>query len=181
MEETSLEFEFPDRPLEGRAVVVSGGSGGLGAATSFLLARAGAKLVVGYRSNRVRAEQLASALHRDFGAEPLLVEGDIRDASSRRDLLKAGRSYGAGPYGLVCFTGHAGRIDFASAEVGDLTESFQQNYAAPLLLARDCARVMRDEEVEGSIVLIASRQAVGLFPEATTTPDPRRLWSMPPA
>ena len=173
MGEMSWDFEFPQRPLQGRVVIVSGGSGGLGSAACVLLAREGARLVIGYRSNRARAEQLAARLERDFAATALLVEGDIRDASSRGKLLKASRSEDLEPYGLVCFTGHPGRIDFGSAEVGDLRESLEQNYSAPLLLARDCATAMRDGKVEGSIVLISSMQAVGLFPGSYNYSGPK--------
>ena len=42
----AFQFDFPDRSLEGRAVILAGGTGGLGAATAMLPAREGAKLVV---------------------------------------------------------------------------------------------------------------------------------------
>lgn len=48
--------------LDGRRAVIVGGSGGIGAATASLLARQGARVVVGYRSSRDAAAALVAAL-----------------------------------------------------------------------------------------------------------------------
>jgi NADPH:quinone reductase-like Zn-dependent oxidoreductase len=50
-----FQYHFPEKTLAGKTIIVAGGSGGLGAATVGLLARAGTHLVVGYRANRDRA------------------------------------------------------------------------------------------------------------------------------
>lgn len=51
--------------LKDKVAVVIGGSGGIGAATAELLAEAGARVVVGYRSNAAKAEALANSLAGD--------------------------------------------------------------------------------------------------------------------
>jgi len=51
--------------LEGRVAVVTGGSGGIGAATAKRLAEAGARVVVGYNNGRDRAEALLQQLAGD--------------------------------------------------------------------------------------------------------------------
>ena len=61
-----FRYEFPERALGGKAIIVAGGSGGLGAATVALLAREGAQLVVGYRTNRERAEALRRSIEENF-------------------------------------------------------------------------------------------------------------------
>ncbi len=129
--------------------------------------------MIGYRSNRARAKELAAWLAKDCAVPPTLVEGDIRQSSLRRALLEAAQRLEGDLCGLVCFSGHAGRIDFGSADVPDLNESFEHNYSGPLLLARDCAAAMRDKNVEGSIVLISSMQAVGLFPGSYNYAGPK--------
>ena len=50
--QAEYRYEFRSRPLAGRVVLVSGGTGGLGAAVTALLLQEGAMPVVGYRSNR---------------------------------------------------------------------------------------------------------------------------------
>src|SRR6202171_1811122 len=72
-----FRYSFTERPLQGRVVIVAGGTGGLGAATTMLLAREGAKLVVGFRSNRDRAEALRSAVARQTGETISLGKRDL--------------------------------------------------------------------------------------------------------
>ena len=48
--------------LRGRRALVTGGSRGIGAATARLLARAGADVVIGYRSRRADAERVVAEL-----------------------------------------------------------------------------------------------------------------------
>lgn len=55
---------MPDT-LNGKVAVVVGGSGGIGAATCFRLAEAGARVVVGYRSSSKKAAALADSLPGD--------------------------------------------------------------------------------------------------------------------
>src|SRR3989442_1587306 len=75
-----FRYEFAERALDGRVMAVAGGTGGLGAAVVTLLARDGARLVVGYRANRERAqaESRASAAHlvsrKDGGAIERLTQ-----------------------------------------------------------------------------------------------------------
>ena len=157
---TSFSFDWAEQGLRNRTVVVAGGSGGLGSHTVGLLVRDGARVVVGYRSNRQRAEGLRSAVLEELGAEIELVEGDVSEAATRNRLLDRG---GDTFYGLVCFSGDPGRLDFNTAQTGDLQPSLDQNYIGPLLLARDAAARMKSNQVSGAVVLISTMQAVSLF------------------
>src|SRR3970040_2009747 len=85
----SFRFEFTKRPLAGCTVVVAGGTGGLGAATVALLAKEGARLIVGYRANRARAEALRSAIEDRYAQKIMLVEGDIARSEVRGAFLDA--------------------------------------------------------------------------------------------
>ena len=57
--------------LEGRTALVTGASRGIGRAIAVELARAGASVIVGYRSGRDEAEELAG----EIGART--VQGDV--------------------------------------------------------------------------------------------------------
>jgi glucose 1-dehydrogenase len=61
-----------------RAVLVTGGSGGIGAATVRSLGRHGCRVAVGYRSDRATADAVAGAI-RDDGGTAVAVGGDVSE------------------------------------------------------------------------------------------------------
>ena len=69
-----FQFDFREKTLAGKTVVVAGGTGGLGAATVALLAGEGVRLVVGYRSNKARAAELRDAIEKNFRASLAVIE-----------------------------------------------------------------------------------------------------------
>src|SRR6202790_4553976 len=90
----AFQYSFPERPLAGRVIILAGGTGGLGAAAGMLLAREGAKLIVGFRSNRARAEALGAAVAGQTGETISLVEGDLVLPEVRRAYLDAAVTLG---------------------------------------------------------------------------------------
>lgn len=54
-----------DHPLANKVAVIAGGSGGIGAETCRLMAASGARVVVGYRTNQGKAEEIAATLPGD--------------------------------------------------------------------------------------------------------------------
>jgi NAD(P)-dependent dehydrogenase (short-subunit alcohol dehydrogenase family) len=171
MDET-FDFDFGERSLEGRAILVAGGTGGLGSVASALLARDGAKVIAGYGSNRERAEALKRALEARYGAKIGLIEGDISEARVRARYVEAADEAG-GIYGLVCFTGDPARVKFDEATEADLHDSAQKNYVAPVMLAREAAARMRERGIEGSIVLLSTMQAVAPFESSINYAAPK--------
>lgn len=158
----TFSFDFNDR-IKGRTILVAGGTGGLGSATSALLARDGATVVAGYRKNRERAQSLQQFTQAQYGAQIQLVEGDISDAAVRKRYVGTAAALGEGLYGLVCFTGDPARVKFDEVQEQDLIASMQQNYFAPLLLAREAAAAMSGGRISGAIVLISTMQAAAIF------------------
>ena len=84
-----FDFRFPAGSLEGRVILAPGGCGGLGAATTALLARDGAHVIVGYRNDRERAERLAAKLNAGGSGRVETVQGDITQQGGRQRLLEA--------------------------------------------------------------------------------------------
>ncbi|MCI0356675.1 MAG: SDR family oxidoreductase, partial [Acidobacteria bacterium] len=139
-----------------------GGAGGLGAATVALLAAEDAQVVVGYRQNRSRAEKLPQTLNARGPGRVHLCEGDLRQPEARRQLVEQGASLGD-IYGLVNFLGDPARGDFTTLDDRAMADSLATNYIAPVLLARDVAAHMIERKVSGSLVFLASMQAVAEF------------------
>jgi 3-oxoacyl-[acyl-carrier protein] reductase len=69
--------------LEGKLALVTGGSRGIGRAIALELGRAGAEVVVGYRTGRDEAEAVAV----EVGGRA--VEADVSDAASAKSLVEA--------------------------------------------------------------------------------------------
>ncbi|MBI3649772.1 MAG: SDR family oxidoreductase [Acidobacteria bacterium] len=168
-----LAFNFNERSLAGRVVLIAGGSGGLGSATVALLARDGATVVVGYRHDKEKAEALKQAVAARFKASIHLVEGDISDPQVRTRYIETAESLGDGLYALVCFTGDPARVKFDDVTDADLQTSMQKNYIAPVLLAREAARCCQARQQEGAIVLFSTMQAVAVFESSINYAAPK--------
>jgi 3-oxoacyl-[acyl-carrier protein] reductase len=141
--------------LRGREIVLAGGSGGLGSAALELLASEGTKLVVSYRSNRARAEP--------WHARAEIIQADLHLAEDRRRLLDAAPQL----YGLVVFAGDPARVAQGADPREAMVRSHESNYLGPVLMAREAAERVKAAGTSGAIVLLATMQAVALFPGST--------------
>ena len=141
--------------LREREIVLAGGSGGLGSAVASLLAAEGARLVVSYRAHRERAEQLLGSAR--------IVQADLSVDADRKRLLDAATQM----YGLAVFSGDPARISPGADPHEAMIRSHEVNYLGPILLAREAAERMKAACVPGAIVLLATMQAVALFPGST--------------
>lgn len=138
--------------LEGREVVLAGGTGGLGAATAALLVAEGARVVLSFRANRERAVP--------WEASTSVVQADLAVAADRVRLLDAARRL----YGLVVFAGDPARVTDPEQAEAARARSHAANYLGPILLAREASARMKASRVEGAIVLFSTMQANALFP-----------------
>lgn len=145
-------------PIRGKEVLLAGGSGGLGSAVVELLTAEGARLIVSYHSNRDRAEQ--------WGGSAQIVPADLTLDVDRHRLLDAAPQL----YGLVVFAGDPARLP-AGANSRESRETMQRshdvNYLGPILIAREAAERMKASGTPGAIVLMATMQAIALFPGST--------------
>jgi 3-oxoacyl-[acyl-carrier protein] reductase len=77
-----------DLGLAGRVALVTGASGGIGAAIARTLAGEGARVAVAYNTDQDAAELLASDI-RGRGGEALVVRHDLSDPSTMREAVEA--------------------------------------------------------------------------------------------
>lgn len=140
--------------LHGARALVTGGSRGIGAATARLLARAGAKVVVGYRSRMADAAKVVADL-RALGAHAEAFGADISTREGAESLVaETLRVLG----GLDLFVGNAG---IWPAEEVPLTEmdderwlrTIRENVDSIFYTTRAVAGAMADH---GRIVLVSS-------------------------
>lgn len=157
-----LKFDYGRRALAGRVILLAGGTGGLGAATAALLITEGAFPILGYHSNKGRAELVQQRLQDNYAGPVGLIQADIREAAGRKRLVDDALRVRDRIDGLVVFMGDPARAKTAELEGPAFQEALDQNTVAPLLLARDVALAMRERSARGAIVLLASMQ--GTYP-----------------
>jgi NAD(P)-dependent dehydrogenase (short-subunit alcohol dehydrogenase family) len=170
---SKFRFEFPEKALAGKTVIVAGGAGGLGAATVALLAREGTHLIVGYRENGERARKLSTAIEKQYGRNLMLVQGDVARVEVRRKYLEAAAQIGAPLAGAAIFSGHPARVAWQDLDREPLLASLENNYVGPVLLARDLGDAMEKSSEGGSIVLLATMQALAVFPSSLNYAAPK--------
>jgi NAD(P)-dependent dehydrogenase (short-subunit alcohol dehydrogenase family) len=168
-----FRFEFPKDSLAGKTVIVAGGTGGLGAATVALLSREGAHLIVGYRKDADRAGKLRAAIEKQFGAKLVFVEGDIAEPEVRRKYLDAVENFGAPLAGAAIFSGDPARVPLRELSRETLLASLESNYVGPVLLAKDLGEAMESKPAGGSMVLLATMQALDVFPGSLNYAAPK--------
>jgi 3-oxoacyl-[acyl-carrier protein] reductase len=168
-----FQFEFPENQLAGKTIVVAGGTGGLGAATSMLLAREGAHLIIGYLKNRERAAKLSESISKQFGGKAQLIEGEIATAEVRRKYLEAVEKTGVPLAGAAIFPGDPARVTLEKLDRDALMASVELNYVGPVLIAKELGEVMEKAPSGGAIVLLSTMQAHAAFPGSLNYAAPK--------
>ncbi|GAA1511054.1 SDR family oxidoreductase [Dactylosporangium maewongense] len=139
----------------GTVALVAGGSRGIGAATSRLLASLGMRVVVNYRSSDADADALVEAI-RAAGGEAIALRADVRDPREVDELVKAVSAR----WGAVEVLVNTVRIPFAIKSFQDMSwEEFggklHDEMLAAFTLTKAVAPAMIDQGY-GRIVHIAT-------------------------
>jgi len=73
--------------LDGRIAIVTGSSRGIGKATAIVFAREGAKVVVNYRQQKGKAEEVVRKI-REAGGTALAFQADVADRSAVKKMVE---------------------------------------------------------------------------------------------
>jgi 3-oxoacyl-[acyl-carrier protein] reductase len=131
--------------LEGKTALVTGGSRGIGRAIALELGRAGAAVVVGYRSGKDEAEAVAAEI------DGRAVEADVSNAESARALVEQ-----AGELDILVNNAGLTRDGLlARMPDEDWREVIETNLSSVFYTCRAAARGMMKRR-SGSIVNISS-------------------------
>jgi rhamnulose-1-phosphate aldolase/alcohol dehydrogenase len=160
LEEAKLQRRPKPKPLTGRVALVTGGGGGIGAATARRLLEEGAEVVL-VDLDRGAADRAAAALAEAHGgARVRAFECDVTDETAVAAAFEAAvREYG----GLDLLVSNAG---IASAAPIDQTtlETWQRSLdvlaTGYFLVAREAFRLMKRQGRGGSIVFVGSKNAL---------------------
>ncbi|NLA64521.1 MAG: SDR family oxidoreductase [Leucobacter sp.] len=150
MPDPTPAYPAQNRPLEGRVIIVTGASGGLGAQFAHAISQAGGH-VIGAARRRENLLKLADSIE---GFTP--VQCDVTEASDQDQLVAQTLEKFGRIDGLV---NNAGVVKLATAlkePVSEFRRVVETNLVAPFALAQAVAKTMREQEVAGSIVNITS-------------------------
>ncbi|GAL34363.1 3-oxoacyl-[acyl-carrier protein] reductase [Vibrio maritimus] len=139
-----------------KLVVVTGGSRGIGAATSKLLAAKGYRVVVNFMSNAKRAEQVVSDIRRD-GGEAWSYQANIASEDSVVSMFDYIYAEHGEIYGLVNNAGILStQCTLEQITEERITQILATNVTGTLLCTREATKYMNG----GSIVNVSSRASV---------------------
>ena len=156
---------MPDRELEGRVALVTGGSRGIGAAVCGELGAAGAEVVVNYVSSCEAAEAVCVGI-RDAGGSATAVAGDISTPEGAAALVSQVESE-VGPIAiLVCNAGITRDNLIMKLSDDDWRAVVDTNLGGAFFTCRAVARPMLKRRA-GAIVTMSS--VVGVHGNAGQT------------
>ncbi len=140
--------------LRGRRVVVTGGGRGIGAACAVLFARAGADVVIGFRTRRTEAEAVALECV-TYGVRAVAIPADLSQRGGADALcIAAAATLGA----IDVMVANAGFWPTTPEPIATMSdarwqETAAQNYEAMFQCARAAARSVSDG---GKIIFVSS-------------------------
>ena len=151
-----------DNDLDRKAILVTGGGQGLGAAICSELASAGATVYVAEISDR--AEHVAASLCNE-GMKAIAMRGDIGDEADVKRLLADVERRGGRLDGIVNNAGIDKTTGIDALEVRDWDAIIRTNLRGPFLLAKFALPLLR--KAQGDIVNVASTAAKRGWPNAS--------------
>ena len=149
-----------EQTMQGRVVVVTGATQGLGEATARELAARGAAGLVISGRNRERGEAVAKDLS-GGGCRTIFAQADLADLGSVGSVIETADETFGKLHGLVNAAAitDRGTILDTSPELFD--RMFDVNVRAPFFLMQSAAKLMRRDKIAGTIVSIQSMSAHG--------------------
>jgi 3-oxoacyl-[acyl-carrier protein] reductase len=141
--------------FEGKNVLVTGGSRGIGAAIVKMFSKLGANIAFNYNKNLHAAEKLAQEAKR-FGAEIFFDECDVRDLREVDSFCtRAIRTLGS----IDILVNNAGIWEYAPIDkmtIDDWRRTIQTNLDGVFYFTRHIVRHMLENQIQGNIIHISS-------------------------
>ncbi|MBN9222247.1 MAG: SDR family oxidoreductase [Mesorhizobium sp.] len=144
--------------LDGKVMLVTGSTQGIGRAIAETLARSGAEGLVITGRDRTRGDAVAAELSA-LGTPTLFVAADLADEATPALLARACIERFGRIDGLVNAAGLTDRASFLDASLDDWASLFAVNARAPFFLMQAAIADMRKRGASGAIVNILSINA----------------------
>jgi NAD(P)-dependent dehydrogenase (short-subunit alcohol dehydrogenase family) len=132
----------PDKPLRGKACLITGAALRLGRASALALAQAGADVAITFRTSARQAQNTVVDLS-SFGVRAFALHCDVTDEASVKSMIKeAGRELGRIDI-LVNNAGNYDTADFERLTLRQWDAIFASNTRGPFLVSREALKWMR--------------------------------------
>jgi NAD(P)-dependent dehydrogenase (short-subunit alcohol dehydrogenase family) len=160
LEEAKIRRQPPEKELSRQVVLIVGGGSGIGREAALLAAERGAHVVIADRDSDA-AEKVAEEVKTVAGKEnSVAVSVDIR----RREVIRQSLRDLVAAYGGLDVLINTAAL-FPSSADGNISDeqwgvTLDVNVTANYLLADEAARILRDQDLDASIVLTSSANAV---------------------
>ncbi|MBW6418566.1 bifunctional rhamnulose-1-phosphate aldolase/short-chain dehydrogenase [Celeribacter sp. PS-C1] len=167
LEEAKLQRMPKPKSLAGRVALVTGGAGGIGAATAARYLQEGACVMLA-DINETALDEVRSGFAKQFGVD--VVRSVVMNVTDE-DAVAAAYAYTSVEFGGVdILVSNAGIA--SSAPVEDTTlELWNKNMdilsTGYFLVSREAFKVMRTQGIGGSIVFVASKNGLAASPNAS--------------
>jgi glucose 1-dehydrogenase len=151
--------------LKGCVALVTGASLGIGRATAVALGRAGAQVVVNYRSHADQAQEVVQAIH-DSGSRAIKVQADVADQAAVEDMVhRAVDEFGKLDI-AISNAAYSDRELFYEADMEGFRRTVNVTMWGAFYLLRAATQQMIRQGSGGSIVLVSSPHAFIPAPRA---------------
>ena len=151
-------------PLQGKTVLVTGASRGIGAAAAKKLARFGATVIVNYHHNREAAEKVLEEVEQ-AGSQGMIFQADVTDKSDVEAMAQAIRSR----FGSVDVLVNNAYFAFEVGPLHELSwENFHRAVEHELSAFHHCVRACLPGMVKkksGRIIVVSTRLAQQPLPQ----------------
>jgi NAD(P)-dependent dehydrogenase (short-subunit alcohol dehydrogenase family) len=141
--------------LDGKVVIVTGGTQGVGEAVAISAAEAGAAGVVICGRQADKGKSVAERIE-SLGSKAEFVPADLSQVDDCRNVVARCDQVFGRVDGLVNAAADTNRATLDETTVEFWDYQFAVNVRAPFLLTQEAARIMRRENIAGSIVNILS-------------------------
>ena len=139
-----------------KLIIITGATGGIGQAISFVLARDGHDLLLVGR-NKMKLRELKRELKKTFSSRSFFTACvDLRSSEEIHTLFKRKDIPFVSLYGLVNNAGVAVGGDIFTLSENDWNTDISVNLKAPFLFCQHTVQIMREHNNKGSIVNISS-------------------------
>jgi NAD(P)-dependent dehydrogenase (short-subunit alcohol dehydrogenase family) len=150
----------PSQPLLGKVAVVTGGTQGLGAAIARLFAQRGARGIVICGRNREKGQAQLQQLGQQGPGKVVYVQADLAHVEDCRKVIAEADAQ----FGRIDILVNAAAITDRGNIIDTPPELFDAMFAinvrAPFYLMQEAIKIMRREQIAGSIVNIGSMSAL---------------------